>query len=184
MHSHSTHTLRIATRQSPLALLQAQQIVNKLQQHHGQALSIEIIPFVTAGDRVAQKSAIMEPNNKGLFVKELEVALMHQHADFAVHSLKDVPIQLPDGLILSTICKRDNPLDVLISKGDIQLMKLPPHAVIGTSSLRRKAQILACRHDIQVHEIRGNINTRLLKLHNANYNAIILAAAGFERMGW
>lgn len=179
------YKLRIATRQSPLALWQSQHIARQLQQYHGQTLSIEILPMLTSGDRLARQTIITKGlMTKGLFVKELETALLNHQADLAVHSLKDVPAQLPEGLIINTICKRDNPFDVLISKSNLKLNNMPPNSIIGTSSLRRQAQLLAYRQDLQVKTIHGNINTRLNKLQDKDYDAIILAAAGLERMDW
>lgn len=175
-------TIRIATRQSPLALWQANHVrnllLNKWPNYH-----IELLPMSTSGDKFL-KDKLQELGGKGLFVKELEEALLDERADLAVHSSKDMPAEFPEGLSLAAICKRDNPFDVLVSSYDKNLQTLPSKAVIGTSSLRRQSQLLAYRPDLRVKPLRGNINTRLEKLRSGEYQAIILAAAGLERMGF
>ena len=173
--------LRIATRKSPLALWQANFIAKQLKQHWP-AVDIQLIPLVTSGDRFL-KDKLLKEGGKGLFVKELEEALLDNRADVAVHSMKDVPSELPKGLILPTICKRDDPFDVLVSKNHLTLATLPTNAIIGTSSLRRQAQLLAYRADFKIEFLRGNINTRLEQLAQGNYDAIVLAGAGMARMG-
>ncbi|KTD64350.1 hydroxymethylbilane synthase [Legionella spiritensis] len=174
-------TIRIATRKSPLALWQANH-AGKLLQSHWPDLTIELIPMSTSGDRFL-KDRLLVAGGKGLFVKELEDALLSDRADIAVHSMKDVPADLPEGLGLTAICKRDNPMDAFISRPSLNLASLPQGSIIGTSSLRRQAQLLAFRPDLQVKCLRGNINTRLAKLDAGEFDAIILAAAGLERMG-
>lgn len=176
----NTKTIRIATRQSPLALWQANHIREQLiAQWPG--ITIELLPMVTSGDKFLKDKLLVE-GGKGLFVKELEEALLDKRADIAVHSTKDMPAQLPEGLHLAAICKRHNPFDALISKNHSSLATLPQQAVVGTSSLRRQSQLLAYRPDLQIKTLRGNINTRLAKLEAGEYDAIILAAAGLERM--
>jgi hydroxymethylbilane synthase len=175
-------TLRIATRQSPLALWQAN-YVRDLLLNKWPTLQIELLPMRTSGDKFL-KDKLLAVGGKGLFVKELEEALLEKRADFAVHSAKDMPAEFPDGLGLASICKRDNPFDVLVSKQKLTLDILPPQSVIGTSSLRRQSQVLAYRDDLIIKSLRGNINTRLEKLKSGAFQAIILAAAGLERMGF
>lgn len=174
-------TIRIATRKSPLALWQAEHIRGLLLTKYPE-LTVELIPMVTSGDKFL-KDKLLAVGGKGLFVKELEEALLDHRADIAVHSTKDVPAELPKGLSLAAICHRDNPLDALISNNYASLDTLPKGAVIGTASLRRQSQLLAYRPDLHFKNLRGNINTRLAKLDQGEYDAIILAAAGLERMG-
>ncbi|MFT4058530.1 MAG: hydroxymethylbilane synthase [Legionella sp.] len=178
----STKTIRIATRQSPLALWQANHVRDLLLKQHSQ-LTIELLPMTTSGDKFLNDK-LLTVGGKGLFVKELEEALLAQRADFAVHSAKDMPAEFPAGLNLMAICQRDNPFDVLVSKKYHHLDKLPQDAIVGTSSLRRQSQLLAYRPDLTIKPLRGNINTRLAKLESGEYHAIILAAAGLERMGF
>ncbi|HHF7349074.1 TPA: hydroxymethylbilane synthase [Legionella feeleii] len=173
-------TLRIATRKSPLALWQANHIASLLKQYWP-LLEIELVPMVTSGDKFL-KDKLLVTGGKGLFVKELEEALLAGEADIAVHSMKDVPATFPEGLALATICKRHNPLDAFIAKRHKRLQELPAGSVIGTSSLRRQSQLLALRSDLEIKVLRGNINTRLNKLEEGEYDAIILAVAGLERM--
>ncbi len=173
--------LRIATRKSPLALWQANHIRDLLLQHWPM-LQIELLPMVTSGDTFL-KDKLMNIGGKGLFVKELEEALLDKRADLAVHSMKDVPAIFPAGLSLTAICTRDNPLDALVSHLYTRVDALPQGATIGTTSLRRQSQLLALRPDLQIKPLRGNINTRISKMHAGEYDAIILAAAGLERMG-
>lgn len=174
--------IRIATRQSPLALWQANHVRERLLTQWPD-LRIELLPMVTSGDKFL-KDKLQENGGKGLFVKELEEALLDKRADFAVHSTKDMPAEFPEGLILAAICKRENPFDALVSTHFSTLDSLPHQAVIGTASLRRQSQLLAYRPDFQIQTLRGNINTRLAKLESGEYQAIILAAAGLERMGF
>lgn len=173
--------IRIATRQSPLALWQANHVRDLLLQQYPH-LIIELVPMVTSGDKFL-KDKLLTQGGKGLFVKELEEALLNNRADFAVHSTKDMPSVLPEGLVLAAFCTRQNPFDALISTHYTCLDTLPHQALIGTASLRRQSQLLAYRPDLQIKTLRGNINTRLAKLAAGEYDAIILAAAGLERLG-
>ncbi|HBI21005.1 MAG TPA: hydroxymethylbilane synthase [Legionella sp.] len=173
--------LRIATRKSPLALWQAEHIRAALL-HHWPDLHVELLPMVTSGDAFL-KEALLTIGGKGLFVKELEDALLDKRADLAVHSMKDVPTLFPDGLSLAAICQRDNPFDALVSPVYSCLNTLPLGARIGTTSLRRQSQLLAYRPDVQMLPLRGNIHTRLAKLDQHDFDAIVLAVAGLERMG-
>lgn len=174
-------TIRIATRQSPLALWQANHVREMLLKQWPE-LTIELLPMVTSGDKFLMDK-LLAAGGKGLFVKELEEALLTKRADIAVHSTKDMPAALPEGLCLAAICERHSPFDALISKHYSSLDSLPSNAVVGTASLRRQSQLLAYRPDLQIKTLRGNINTRLSKLDAGEYDAIILAAAGLERMG-
>jgi hydroxymethylbilane synthase len=172
--------LRIATRKSPLALWQANYVGELIQQHWPE-VGIELVPMLTSGDRFL-KDKLQTIGGKGLFVKELEEALLDGRADLAVHSMKDVPAQLPPGLSITAICERDNPLDAFVSPFN-NLNALPEACIIGTTSLRRQSQLLALRPDVIIKPLRGNINTRLKKLEEGEFDAIILAAAGLIRMG-
>ena len=174
--------LRIATRQSPLALWQANHVREMLLKHWPN-LTIELLPMITSGDKFL-KDKLLVAGGKGLFVKELEEALLSNKADIAVHSTKDMPAELPKGLSLSAICKRNNPFDAFVSTRYLNLNTLPKQGIVGTSSLRRQSQLLAYRPDLQIKTLRGNINTRLAKLERLEYDGIILAAAGLERMGF
>ncbi len=176
----NSRTLAIATRQSPLALWQANHIREQLLKLWPK-LHVELVPMVTSGDKFL-KDKLLAVGGKGLFVKELEEALLDKRADLAVHSTKDMPALLPSGLSLSVICKRDNPFDALISHHYPNLNALPSQAIVGTASLRRQSQLLAYRPDLQIKTLRGNIQTRLGKLQAGEYDAIILAASGLERM--
>ena len=173
--------LRIATRQSPLALWQAHHARYKLLQFWP-SLTIELLPMTTSGDRFSDKK-LLDIGGKGLFVKELEEALLDGRADLAVHSMKDVPATFPEDLVLHTIFTRQTPHDAFVSNQYTRLASLPPGAVVGTSSLRRESQLLAFRPDLNIKPIRGNVGTRLKKLDDEHYDAIILAAAGLERLG-
>ena len=173
--------LRIATRKSPLALWQANHIRDQLLQHWPD-LHIELRPMSTSGDQFL-KDALLKVGGKGLFVKELEDALLHDKADIAVHSMKDVPTTFPDGLSLAAICLRDSPFDALVSDAYSSLTALPMGARIGTTSLRRQSQLLAHRSDLTILPLRGNIHTRLSKLQAGEFDAIVLAEAGLQRMG-
>ncbi|MHA3083383.1 hydroxymethylbilane synthase [Acinetobacter sp. ANC 5383] len=173
--------LKIATRQSPLALWQAEHIKSRLEQLHPQ-LTVELVTFVTQGDKILD-TPLAKIGGKGLFVKELESALLDGRADLAVHSMKDVPMQLPEGLTLAVICERENPFDAFVSNHYAHFDELPQGAVVGTSSLRRKCQILQQRPDLVIKDLRGNVGTRLGKLDEGQYDAIILASAGLKRLG-
>ena len=174
-------TLKIATRQSPLALWQANYVKDRLQQLYPD-LTIELVPMVTKGD-VILDSPLAKIGGKGLFVKELENALLTKEADIAVHSMKDVPMQFPEGLGLAVICQREDPRDAFVSHSYRTFTELPQGAVVGTSSLRRQCQLKALRPDLDIRSLRGNVGTRLSKLDNGDYDAIILASAGLIRLG-
>lgn len=174
-------TLKIATRQSPLALWQAEHIRDRLETLH-QGLKVELVTFVTQGDKILD-TPLAKIGGKGLFVKELEAALMDGRADLAVHSMKDVPMHLPEGLELAVICEREDPFDAFVSNHYKTFDDLPQGAKLGTSSLRRKCQILKKRPDLDVIDLRGNVGTRLSKLDDGQYDAIILASAGLKRLG-
>ena len=173
-------TLRIATRKSALALWQAHYVRDQLLRHHPQ-LRVELVPMSSRGDTILDVP-LAKVGGKGLFVKELEHALLQGSADIAVHSMKDVPMQFPAGLGLSTICPREDPRDALVSNLFDSLEQLPAGSVVGTSSLRRQCQLLARRPDLQVSFLRGNVNTRLQKLDDGEFDAIILACAGLMRL--
>ncbi|MBF4519916.1 MULTISPECIES: hydroxymethylbilane synthase [Acinetobacter] len=174
-------TLKIATRQSPLALWQAEHIRARLEALHAD-LTVELVTFVTQGDKILD-TPLAKIGGKGLFVKELEAALMDGRADLAVHSMKDVPMALPEGLSLAVICEREDPLDAFVSNHYAHFSDLPQGAKVGTSSLRRKCQILKARPDLEIIDLRGNVGTRLSKLDDGQYDAIILASAGLKRLG-
>ena len=174
-------TLKIATRQSPLALWLANYVKDRLQQLYPD-LIVELVPMVTKGD-VILDSPLAKIGGKGLFVKELENALLNKEADIAVHSMKDVPMQFPEGLGLAVICKREDPRDAFVSNSYRTFTELPQGAVVGTSSLRRQCQLKALRPDLDIRSLRGNVGTRLSKLDNGDYDAIILASAGLIRLG-
>ncbi|MCW9718852.1 hydroxymethylbilane synthase [Avibacterium sp. 21-599] len=173
--------IKIATRRSPLALWQANYIKDRLTQLYP-ALCVELVPMVTKGD-VILDTPLAKIGGKGLFVKELENALLKGEADIAVHSMKDVPMQFPQGLGLSVICQREDPRDAFVSNSYRTLEELPAGAVVGTSSLRRQCQLNALRPDLTIQSLRGNVGTRLSKLDNGDYDAIILASAGLIRLG-
>lgn len=173
-------TLRIATRQSPLALWQAEDAAARLRAAHPE-LEVELVTMVTRGDKLLD-SPLAKIGGKGLFVKELEAALYEGRADIAVHSMKDVPAVLPEGLHLAVILERENPHDALVSNTVTRLDELPEGAVLGTSSLRREAQLRKRRPDLQFKTLRGNVNTRLGKLDAGEYDAIVLACAGLQRL--
>lgn len=174
-------TLKIATRQSPLALWQAEHIRARLMALYPE-LTVELVTFVTQGDKILD-TPLAKIGGKGLFVKELEAALLDGRADLAVHSMKDVPMVLPAGLTLGGICEREDPLDAFVSNHFEHFAALPQGARVGTSSLRRKCQILQQRPDLQIIDLRGNVGTRLSKLDAGDYDAIILASAGLKRLG-
>jgi hydroxymethylbilane synthase len=177
----SLKKIRIATRKSPLALWQAEHVKARLQQHHPE-LEVELVSMQTQGDRILD-TPLSLVGGKGLFIKELEQALYEQQADIAVHSMKDVTIDMAEGLQLPVILKREDPHDVFISDTHKRISDLPQGAVVGTSSLRRKCQLMAWRGDLNIKDLRGNVGTRLKKLDDGEYDAIILAAAGVMRLG-
>ncbi|OCG18497.1 hydroxymethylbilane synthase [Gilliamella sp. App6-5] len=172
--------IRIATRKSPLALWQANFVKQNLLLAH-KNLTVELIPIVTQGD-VLLDSPLSKIGGKGLFVKQLEQAILNSEADIAVHSIKDIPAEFPEGLTLATICKRDDVRDAFISNKYSNLDELPNGAVIGTSSLRRQCQLRAKYPHLQIKDLRGNVGTRLAKLDNNEYDAIILASVGLKRL--
>jgi len=175
------NVLRIATRQSPLALWQAKYVKERLEASHP-GLTVELVPMVTRGD-VILDTPLAKVGGKGLFVKELELALLENRADIAVHSMKDVPVDFPQGLGLVTICERDDPRDAFVSNRYNSLDELPAGSIVGTSSLRRQCQLAEHRPDLVIRSLRGNVGTRLSKLDNGEYDAIILAVAGLNRLG-
>ena len=177
----SRETLRIATRQSALALWQAEHVKQRLEALHP-GLHVELVGMTTKGDQILD-SPLAKIGGKGLFVKELEVALLEGRADIAVHSMKDVPAEFPEGLGLTAILAREDPRDAFVSNRFEALEDLPEGAVVGTSSLRRQCQLKALRPDIEVHPLRGNVNTRLGKLDAGDYDAVVLACAGLKRLG-
>jgi len=174
--------IRIATRKSALALWQAAHVKARLEQAHP-GLKVSLVPMVSRGDKLLD-APLAKIGGKGLFVKELETALLENEADIAVHSMKDVPMDFPEGLGLYCICEREDPRDAFVSNTYASLDALPPGSVVGTSSLRRQAQLLARRPDLKIQFLRGNVNTRLAKLDAGEYDAIILAAAGLIRLGF
>ncbi|NMH65159.1 hydroxymethylbilane synthase [Shewanella salipaludis] len=176
----SSNLIRIATRKSPLAMWQAEFVKAELERIHS-GLRVELLPMSTKGD-VILDTPLAKVGGKGLFVKELEVAMLEHEADIAVHSMKDVPVDFPDGLGLQVICERDDPRDAFVSNRYTSLDELPEGALVGTSSLRRQCQIRAARPDLIIKDLRGNVGTRLAKLDNGDYDAIILAAAGLKRL--
>ncbi len=176
------YTLRIATRKSPLALWQANHVRAALLARHPD-LEVELVTMSTQGDKILD-TPLAKVGGKGLFVKELEVGMLEDRADIAVHSMKDVPIDFPDGLGLRAVLPREDPRDALISNKYASIDMLPEGARVGTSSLRRQCQLRARRPDLQIFDLRGNVNTRLAKLDDGEYDAILLAAAGVKRMGW
>lgn len=174
--------IRIATRKSALALWQAEYVKARLEASHP-GLKVSLVPMVSRGDKLLD-APLAKIGGKGLFVKELETALLENEADIAVHSMKDVPMEFPEGLGLYCICEREDPRDAFVSNRFDSLDALPPGSVVGTSSLRRQAQLLARRPDLKIQFLRGNVNTRLAKLDAGEYDAIILAAAGLIRLGF
>lgn len=175
-------TIVLGTRKSNLALKQTEWVIAELEKKN-LPYRFETKKIVTKGDRILDVT-LSKVGGKGLFVKEIEQAMADKEIDIAVHSMKDVPSVLPDGFALGAITNRVDPRDIFISKDNIPLAELPAGAIVGTSSLRRSAQILAYRPDLEIKWIRGNIETRLRKLKEEDYDAIILAAAGIKRVGW
>ncbi|HLT43649.1 MAG TPA: hydroxymethylbilane synthase [Luteimonas sp.] len=173
--------LRIATRKSPLALWQTEHVARRLRQAHP-GLEVELVPLSTRGDEVLDRS-LAAIGGKGLFLKELELAMQRLDADCAVHSLKDVPMELEPGFALPAILVRDDPADAFVSNAFDGLDALPEGARVGTSSLRRQAQLRARRPDLRLLDLRGNVNTRLARLDAGDYDAIVLACAGLLRLG-
>ncbi|WP_421240556.1 hydroxymethylbilane synthase [Aeromonas enteropelogenes] len=176
----AARTLKIATRKSPLALWQANFVKDRLEALYPE-LRVELVPMSTQGDKILD-TPLAKVGGKGLFVKELETAMLEGRADIAVHSMKDVPVEFPAGLGLHTICEREDPRDAFVSNRFQAIDELPQGAVVGTSSLRRQCQLRAARPDLAIRDLRGNVNTRLAKLDAGEYDAIILAAAGLKRL--
>lgn len=175
-----TTTLRIATRKSQLALWQAGYVRARLLQHHP-ALQIELVEITTQGDKILD-TPLASLGGKGLFIKELEQALLDARADIAVHSMKDMTVNLPDGLCIAAICAREDPRDAFVSTRYASLQALPQGGRVGTSSLRRQCQLRAAFPDITIETLRGNVNTRLRKLDAGQFDAVILATAGLKRL--
>jgi len=177
-----TEIVRIATRRSPLALWQAEYVRSSLIALHP-GIKVELVKMVTQGDKILD-TPLAKVGGKGLFVKELEVGMLQGDADIAVHSMKDVPVEFPDGLHLGVICQREDPRDAFVSNEHSDIKALPQGAIVGTSSLRRQCQLRSWRPDLQIKDLRGNVNTRLSKLDHSEYDAIILASAGLIRLGF
>lgn len=173
-------TVRIATRKSALALWQAEYVKAQLEHFHSN-INVELVPMTTKGDIILD-TPLAKVGGKGLFVKELEVAMLEGRADIAVHSMKDVPVDFPEGLGLEVICPREDPRDAFVSNNYDNFDQLPQGAIVGTSSLRRLCQLKSMRPDLDIRDLRGNVNTRLQKLDDGQYDAIILAAAGLIRL--
>jgi hydroxymethylbilane synthase len=172
--------IRIATRKSALALWQAEHVAALLRELP-EVDSVELVPLSTRGDEILDRS-LQKIGGKGLFIKELEVAMQRGEADIAVHSMKDVPAEMPAGFCLAAMLERANQADALVAPGGMRLADLPEGALIGSSSLRRQAQLRMLRPDLRIEPLRGNVNTRLAKLDDGQYDAIVLAAAGLERL--
>ncbi len=178
----SLKTLRIATRSSPLAMWQAEDVSRRLQELYPE-LDVQLVTMKTKGDKILD-APLAKVGGKGLFVKELEEGMLSGKADIAVHSMKDVPVEFPPGLELAMILKREDPRDAFVSNHYENLQALPDNAVVGTSSLRRQTQISEQFPNLKLDWLRGNVNTRLRKLDDGEYDAIILAAAGLKRLGF
>ncbi|KZN57662.1 hydroxymethylbilane synthase [Pseudoalteromonas luteoviolacea] len=178
--TETNNIVRIATRKSALALWQAEYVKAQLEHYHS-GLVVELVPMSTKGDKILD-TPLAKIGGKGLFVKELEQAMLAGRVDIAVHSMKDVPVDFPEGLTLHTICEREDPRDAFVSNQYQHIDELPEGAVVGTSSLRRQCQIREMRPDLQIKDLRGNVNTRLAKLDAGEFDAIILAAAGLIRL--
>ncbi|MNV45717.1 Porphobilinogen deaminase [compost metagenome] len=188
-HNQEEWTMRkiiVGSRQSALALTQTGHVIadlERLSEEHGFGFTFEVKKIVTKGDRILDVT-LSKVGGKGLFVKEIEQAMLEKEIDMAVHSMKDMPSELPEGLINGAVPKRVDPRDALISNGGVSLDELPQGARVGTSSLRRSSQLAALRPDLVIEPVRGNIDSRLGKLESGEYDAILLAAAGLSRMGW
>jgi hydroxymethylbilane synthase len=178
----TNRTIKIATRKSPLAMWQAEYVRDRLQALHP-GLQVELVKMSTQGDIILD-TPLAKVGGKGLFVKELEQGMLAGDADIAVHSMKDVPVEFPAGLHLPVICEREDPRDAFVSNHYAAIDELPQGARVGTSSLRRECQIRSYRPDLEVLPLRGNVNTRLAKLDEGQFDAIILAAAGLKRLGF
>ena len=172
-------TIRIATRKSALALWQAEHVAEHLRQ---MSIEVELVPLSTRGDEILDKS-LQKFGGKGLFIKELEVAMQNGAADIAVHSMKDVPVEMPDGFRIAAVLERANPMDALVAADGASMESLADGACVGSSSLRRQGQLKAMRPDLDIQPLRGNVNTRLAKLQAGEFDAIVLASAGLARLG-
>lgn len=175
------YTIRIATRESRLALWQAEHVAAILRAAHSD-VEVLLVPMTTSGDQVLDRPLAQE-GGKGLFIKELEIAINEGRADIAVHSMKDVPSVLPDGMVINCVLQRADPRDAFISNKHSNFISLPEGARVGTSSLRRQSQLLAMRPDLRIGPVRGNVETRLRKLDEGEFDAIVLASAGLGRLG-
>lgn len=173
--------IRIATRKSALALWQANHVADALSALD-EVDGVELVPLSTRGDEILDRS-LQKIGGKGLFIKELEIAMQRGEADIAVHSMKDVPADMPEGFCIAALLERANHADALVTTSGAQLDDLPQEALLGSSSLRRQAQLKMMRPDLRIEPLRGNVNTRLSKLENGDYDAIVLAVAGLERLG-
>jgi hydroxymethylbilane synthase len=174
-------TIKIATRESRLALWQAEHVAALLCRHHPD-LTVELVPMTTRGDQILD-TTLAKIGGKGLFIKELETAMLEGRADIAVHSMKDVPAQMPEGFEIAAVLEREDPRDALVSAQYMNISDIPAGSIVGTSSLRRQAQLQHARPDLRVEPLRGNVETRLRKLDQGHFAAIILAAAGLKRLG-
>ena len=174
-------TIRIATRESRLALWQAEHVAALLCRHHP-GLAVELVPMTTKGDQILD-TTLAKIGGKGLFIKELETAMLEGRADIAVHSMKDVPAEMPQGFTITTVLEREDPRDALVSADYMKIADIPAGSIVGTSSLRRQAQLQHARPDLRVEPVRGNVETRLRKLDHGHFAAILLAAAGLKRLG-
>jgi hydroxymethylbilane synthase len=173
--------IRIATRGSRLALWQAEHVRDALRAHHP-GLVVELVVIKTTGDKILD-TPLAKIGGKGLFIKELEQAMLEGRADLAVHSMKDVPVELPPDLHIAALLSREDPRDCLLARNGGDLAALPPGAIVGTSSLRRRSQLRALRPDLDLRELRGNVNTRIGRLEAGDFDAIVLALAGMKRLG-
>jgi hydroxymethylbilane synthase len=174
-------TIRIATRESRLAMWQAEHVAAELCRHHPD-LTVELVPMTTKGDQILD-TTLAKIGGKGLFIKELEAAMLEGRADIAVHSMKDVPAEMPAGFEIVAVLEREDPRDALVSADYLSIEDIPAGSVVGTSSLRRQAQLQHARPDLAVEPVRGNVETRLRKLDHGHFAAILLAAAGLKRLG-
>ncbi len=175
-------TLKIATRKSPLALWQAEHVKSRLKQLHPN-LEVELVKMMTTGDQILN-SPLSKIGGKGLFIKELEIGMLEGKADIAVHSMKDMPYKIPAGFALGAVLKRENPFDAFVSNHFNNLEDLPLNSKVGTCSMRRIVQLKSIRPDLEILDLRGNVNTRLKKLDDGEYDAIILACAGLIRLNF
>ncbi len=180
--SNTSNTLKIATRKSPLALWQANEVARQLKQHHPD-LEVSLVTMTTKGDKILD-TPLAKVGGKGLFVKELETGMLEGAADIAVHSMKDVPVSFPEGLHLPVILEREDPRDAFVSNTYTSMDELPEDAKIGTCSLRRQTQLRERMPNLHILDLRGSVNTRLEKLDEGNFDAIILASAGLKRLGY